>query len=151
MQHVFNSTGHELKFKNFVRAENCTLFDEEGQSWLDLESGVWCTSLGHSHPEIVKVLADQAALMMHSGYCYLHPLIDEAAGKILEITGLAGGKSVFLSSGSEAVEYAVKAVQSATTKKRFLTMKNCYLSAYGSSGERSGSQWLEFDWMGGDV
>ena len=150
MQHVFNSTGHELKFKNFVRAEKCSLFDEEGQSWLDLESGVWCTSLGHSHPEIVKVLADQAALMMHSGYCYLHPLINEAAGKILEIAGLTGGKGVFLSSGSEAVEYAVKAVQSATAKPRFLTMKNCYLSAYGTSGERAGGQWLEFDWMGGD-
>jgi len=150
MHHVFNSTGHELKFKNFVKAENCTLYDDEGHAWLDLESGVWCTSLGHSHPEIVKVLADQAALMMHSGYCYLHPLLDEAAGRILEITGLAGGKSVFLNSGSEAVEYAVKAVQSATAKPRFLTMKNCYLSAYGSSGERSGDQWLEFDWMGGD-
>jgi acetylornithine aminotransferase len=150
MQHVFNSTGHELKFKNFVRAENCTLFDEEGQSWLDLESGVWCTSLGHSHPEIVKVLSEQAALMMHSGYCYLHPLLNEAAGKILEITGLTGGKGVFLSSGSEAVEYAVKAVQNATEKRRFITMKNCYLSAYGSSGERSGDRWIEFDWMGGD-
>ncbi len=94
MKNIFNSTGHELKYANFIKANNCTLFDSEGNKYLDLESGVWCTSIGHCHPRIAKVISEQSSKMMHSGYCYLNPVINETAGKILEITGIGSGKCV---------------------------------------------------------
>lgn len=147
MKHILNSTGHRLDYPNIVRAENCTLYDSNGNSYLDLESGVWCTGIGHCNPRISGVIHEQAAKMIHSGYCYLNPLIDECAGKILEICGLQNGKCVFLNSGSEAVEYSVKLIRCITDKPYFLTMKNCYLSAYGISGELSDDQWIHYDWM----
>ena len=147
MKNILNSTGHELKYTNFVKANNCTLFDSEGNSYLDLESGVWCTSIGHCHPRITKIISEQSGQMIHSGYCYLNPVIEEAAGKVLEITGISSGKCVFLCSGSEAVEYAVKLSRSISDKPYLLTMKNCYLSAYGVSGERSENDWIHLDWM----
>ena len=147
MKNILNSTGHELKYTNFVKASNCTLFDSQGNSYLDLESGVWCTSIGHCHPRITKIISEQSGQMMHSGYCYLNPIIEETAGKILEITGICSGKCVFLCSGSEAVEYAVKLSRSISDKPYLLTMKNCYLSAYGVSGERSENDWIHLDWM----
>jgi len=147
MKNILNSTGHELKYKNFIKAENCTLVDSNGEKYLDLESGVWCTSIGHCHPQITKVISEQSGKMIHSGYCYLNPLIDETAGKILELTGIGSGKCVFLCSGSEAVEYSVKLCRNISEKPYFLTMKNCYLSAYGISGERSEHNWIHLDWM----
>lgn len=151
MKNIFNSTGHELKYANFIKSNNCTLYDSEGNKYLDLESGVWCTSIGHSHPRICKVISEQSSQMMHTGYCYLNPIINETAGKILEITGINSGKCVFLCSGSEAVEYAVKLGKSISDKQYLLTMKNCYLGAYGVSGDRSEDNWIHFDWMNNDA
>ncbi|KMQ50384.1 Acetylornithine aminotransferase [Chitinispirillum alkaliphilum] len=151
MRNIYNSTGHELKYSNFIRAENCTLIDSEGKKYLDLESGVWCTSIGHSHPRITETISEQSSKMMHSGYCYLNPIIDIAADKIIDITGIGSGKCVFLCSGSESVEYAVKLSRSISDKRRLLTMKNCYLSAYGISGERSEDDWVHFDWANDSV
>ncbi len=147
MKNILNSTGHELKYRNFVKAKNCTLFDTSNNKYLDLESGVWCTSIGHCHPRITKVISEQSGQMMHSGYCYLNPVINETAGKVLEITGIGSGKCVFLCSGSETVEYSVKLCRSISDKQYLLTMKDCYLSAYGVSGERSENDWIHLDWM----
>ncbi len=147
---IINSTGHDLKYDNIIRAQNCTLFDDSGNSYLDLESGIWCTPLGHCHPRITRVISEQSAKMIHSGYCYLNPVMDEAASQILDITGIVDGKCVFLCSGSEAVEYSVKLCRSIFDKPYFLTMKNCYLSAYGISGERPGNEWIEYDWQNDD-
>jgi acetylornithine aminotransferase len=137
MDYILNSTGHGLKHPNIIKAENCTLFDSDGNTYLDLESGVWCTSVGHSHPRISKTISEQSSKIIHSGYCYLNPIINSTAKKILEITGIESGKCVFLSSGSESVEYSIKLIRSFSEKPYFLTMTNCYLSAYGISGERS--------------
>lgn len=146
MEYILNSTGHDLKYPNIIKAENCTLFDSEGNTYLDLESGVWCTAVGHSHPRISKIIVEQSSKIIHSGYCYLNPIINLTAEKILEITGIETGKCVFLSSGSEAVEYSVKLIRSFSKKPYFLTMTNCYLSAYGISGERTENNWIHFDW-----
>ena len=43
----------------FVRGKGVRLFDKKGKVFLDLGSGIAVNSLGHSHPKLVKVLADQ--------------------------------------------------------------------------------------------
>ena len=53
MEHVFFCTGHELKIQNIVKSEGLYLYDEQGKGYMDLESGVWCTSLGHNNAEIL--------------------------------------------------------------------------------------------------
>jgi acetylornithine aminotransferase len=145
MKNILNTTGHMLKFKDFVKSDNCSLFDSTGNRYLDLESGTWCTSIGHCHPRITKVITEQSSRMIHSGFTYLNPIIDVTAKKILEITGINDGKCVFLSSGSEAVEYSVQLARSITDKPIIFTMKDCFLSSFGLSGERSEKNWINFD------
>lgn len=145
MKYILNTTGHKLKFKDFVKSDNCSLFDSSGNRYLDLESGTWCTSIGHCHPRITKIITEQSARMIHSGFTYLNPVIDVTAKKILEITGINDGKCVFLSSGSEAVEYSVQLAKSITDKPIIFTMKDCFLSSVGLSGERSEKNWINFD------
>lgn len=145
MKNILNTTGHKLKFKDFVKSDNCSLFDSTGNRYLDLESGTWCTSIGHCHPRITKVITEQSSRMIHSDFTYLNPIIDVTAKKILEITGINDGKCVFLSSGSEAVEYSVQLARSITDKSIIFTMKDCFLSSLGLSGERSEKNWINFD------
>ncbi|KPJ61570.1 MAG: hypothetical protein AMJ46_00190 [Latescibacteria bacterium DG_63] len=103
--------GHELLLKNIVRAENCYLFDSQGKRYVDLESGVWCTAIGHGNRRILRTIANQSARIAHTGFGYSNEVVEEAAKEILSLLGFEGGKCVFLCSGSEAVEYGVRVAQ----------------------------------------
>jgi acetylornithine/N-succinyldiaminopimelate aminotransferase len=138
--------GHDLLLTNVVRAENCRIFDAHGNEHVDLESGVWCASLGHGHPRILAVLATQSARISHTGFCYTHEVVEDAAREILSLLGFDGGRCVFLCSGSEAVEYGVRVARSLLDRPLLLTMADSYFGAYGSANRRSKDEWLCFDW-----
>ena len=138
--------GHEILVRDVVRAENCSLWNSTGARTVDLESGVWCTVLGHGHPRIRRALLEQSSALAHTGFGYTHVLVARAADEILELLGLAGGRCVFLCSGSEAVEYGVRVAQTIVGRRRLLTMADSYFGAYGSAARKSPSEWLTFDW-----
>jgi 4-aminobutyrate aminotransferase-like enzyme len=90
MSHLIWYPGHELLLPDIVRAENCHLYDSEGKRYVDLESGVWCTSLGHGHPRVRRVLAEQAARIAHTGFGYSNATVEGATREILALLGLEG-------------------------------------------------------------
>ena len=138
--------GHELLVPDVVRAENCHLYDARGKRYVDLESGVWCASVGHAHPRILRVLAEQPARIAHTGFGYSSAIVAEAAREILALLGMDGGKCVFLCSGSEAVEYGVRVAQSVATRPLTLTMSDSYFGAYGAAALKAPDAWFGFDW-----
>lgn len=149
MKYALNLLGHELKLSNIVRAENCTLTDDKGNTYLDLESGIWSTSIGHSHKVVSEVIAKSANTFMHSGYCYNSKIVDNAAKKIAEITGIKEGKSLFLTSGSEAVDLAISLAMHVTKRKKILTLSDSYLSAFGHFTNKE--EIVTYDWINASV
>jgi acetylornithine aminotransferase len=145
MKHVFFCTGHELKIPNIIKSEGLYLYDEQGKGYMDLESGVWCTSLGHNNPNINKIIKNQIDSLMHAGFCYSNEILEKAAKSILEIAGLNNGKSVFLCSGSEAIEISRQMAKYLTEKKVSLTLHDSYLGAYSSITDRS-RDWYLLNW-----
>ena len=104
MEHVYNCTGHELKLPNIVDSQGVYLIDNKGKCFMDLESGVWCISIGHKNDRINKTIAKQIGTLMHAGFCYSNPNLEESSESILNIANFDHGKCVFLCSGSEAIE-----------------------------------------------
>jgi len=104
MESILDCTGHELKVPNIVRSDGVYLFDADGKRYVDLESGVWCTALGHKNRRINGVIKDQVDRIIHVGFCYSSEIVDKAAKSLLTIGNFNNGKCVFLSSGSEAIE-----------------------------------------------
>ena len=51
---------------SFVRGRGAQLWDEHGTEYLDAIAGVAVTALGHAHPEIAAVIAEQAGLLLHT-------------------------------------------------------------------------------------
>jgi acetylornithine aminotransferase len=147
MDRILWYPGHEHLMADIVRAENCYLYDSAGRRYVDLESGVWCASLGQGNPRILRVLAEQAAQIAHNGFCYSTPIVDEAAREVLALLGFDGGKCVFLCSGSEAIEYGVRVARMLAGRTLFLTMTDSYFGAYGSANLRREDEWFGFDWF----
>lgn len=90
----------------FVRGKGCRLWDERGKEYLDFLAGIAVCNLGHCHPEITKVMCEQAATLVHvSNLFYTRPQVELAS----ELTRLCFADKVFFSnSGAEANEAAIK-------------------------------------------
>jgi acetylornithine aminotransferase len=143
MTHIFDIPS--LLKTDFVRGEGCRLYDAQGKSYIDLESGDWAAGLGHGHPRVNRALCEQAERLIHLGDSYLAPVTEEAAAQVLEITGMPEGKCVFLNSGSEVVEFAVQAARRVSCRPLLLGLANAYLAAFGSAGKKDPAEWLLFD------
>lgn len=125
---------HETGNIGFIQAKDCFLYDTGGKQYIDFEAGVWCSNLGHCHQRISKVLGDQSKELIHLGYRFTSDLPGRLSEELLKLLKLEGGKSVFLSSGSEAVNLAISFARELTGRKKIITVENSYLSAYGHSG-----------------
>lgn len=140
--------GHDILLPDIVRAENSHVFDAAGRRYVDLESGVWCTSIGHGNARVLRAMTDQAAQIAHSGYCYSSAIVESAAREVLSLLGFEGGHCIFLCSGSEAVEFGVRFAQRVMPQPRLLTMTDSYFGAYGSATRRDDAGWYAYDWLG---
>ncbi len=147
MNNIIWSTGHTLELKDIVEADNCYLYDSKGNKYIDLESGVWCTSVGHCNSRVNNVLQIQVSKISHTGFCYCNPIIEKTARKILEITNLKGGKCEFLCSGSEAVEYGMRVAKTINDKSLTLTFTDSYFGAYGEASKRDNVNWHIYNWL----
>jgi acetylornithine/N-succinyldiaminopimelate aminotransferase len=92
------------------RGKGCWVYDLDGKRYLDLISGIGVNALGHAHPRILKVLREQAGLLVHSSNLYYHEYQGPLAKRLAEISGLE--RSFFCNSGTEAMEAALKMIRS---------------------------------------
>ncbi|MPY99620.1 MAG: acetylornithine transaminase [Actinophytocola sp.] len=90
-----------------VRGEGATVFDADGNAYLDLVGGIAVNALGHAHPAVVQAVSEQVATLGHTSNLYINPVALELAETLLDIAGLSG-KVLFCNSGAEAVEGAIK-------------------------------------------
>ena len=146
MKQIFWNIGHELVLPNIVKGEGCFLYDDRQRQYVDLESGVWCTPLGHCDPQVNQALKTQLDRLAHTGYCYSSPVVEAASQALLDVTGLHKGQCVFLSSGSEAVEFGLQAMFAVTGKRKLLTLSDSFLGSYGAAKKRHREEWYLFDW-----
>lgn len=142
---------HDISKTDFVRGENCHLYDSHGHEYVDFESGIWATALGHNHPRIQRVMHDQIDRIMHLGTAFPSEVCERAASCVLEAVGLEDGKCTFLSSGSEAVQFAADAARHLTGRRRLLTFADSYLSAYRSTKHKRPEDWITVDWRSVDA
>jgi predicted acetylornithine/succinylornithine family transaminase len=92
------------------RGKGCWLYDAAGKRYLDLIAGIGVNALGHAHPRILRVIREQAGLLIHCSNLYYHDYQAPLARRLAEISGLQ--RCFFSNSGTEAVEGALKIARS---------------------------------------
>ena len=97
------------------RAKNAEIWDVEGKRYIDFAGGIAVVNTGHSHPEVVRAVKEQLDAFSHS--CIMvtpYGSAVELAEKLVDIVPIEDAKAIFLSTGAEAVENAVKIARVAT-------------------------------------
>jgi acetylornithine/N-succinyldiaminopimelate aminotransferase len=89
-----------------VKGEGARVWDSEGRAYLDFTSGVGVAALGHANPGLARVIAEQAATLMHTSNLFFHPFQAQLAQKLATLSGL--DRAFFCNSGAEAMEACLK-------------------------------------------
>lgn len=100
------------------RAENAEIWDVEGKRYIDFGGGIGVLNTGHRHPRVMAAIQEQLQRVIHTCFQVMpyEPYV-ELAEKLNEIVPISGPcKSIFLSTGAEAVENAVKIARAATKR-----------------------------------
>jgi predicted acetylornithine/succinylornithine family transaminase len=93
-----------------ARGKGCLVYGLDGKRYLDFISGIGVNALGHANPRILKVIREQAALLIHSSNLYYHQYQGPLARRLAEMSGLQ--RVFFANTGTEAIEGALKMVHS---------------------------------------
>jgi 2,2-dialkylglycine decarboxylase (pyruvate) len=99
-----------------ARSEGSYLIDVEGNKILDLASGQFCTILGHNHPLFIERLAAELKNNLHTGSQYATESVLKAAKRVAGITPAGLDRLIFLSTGSEANEFAIRVAKAYTNR-----------------------------------
>ncbi|MEA2193478.1 MAG: adenosylmethionine---8-amino-7-oxononanoate aminotransferase [Solirubrobacteraceae bacterium] len=91
------------------RAEGCTLYDSDGNAYIDGISSLWCTIHGHAHPAIDAAVREQLERVAHTTLLGLtHRGAIELAQKLVEIAPPGLSRVFYSDNGSTAAEVALK-------------------------------------------
>ena len=89
-----------------TRGEGSYVWDGDGNKYLDFTSGISVCNLGHCHPRLTKVIAEQAAKLVHCSNYFINEYTPKLAQTIAEHS--FGGRCFFGNSGAEANEGMIK-------------------------------------------
>ncbi len=126
-----------------VSGSGCRVTDAEGRTYLDLFGGILTTMTGHSIPEVVEAIREQAGKMLHSSTLYLIRPMVELAERIAGLSGIPDAKVFFVNSGSEANETALLLASSYRRSNQVIALRNSYhgrsFATIGITGNRGWS------------
>ncbi|HDI58981.1 MAG TPA: 4-aminobutyrate--2-oxoglutarate transaminase [Desulfobacteraceae bacterium] len=109
-------------------ARGAIVRDVDGREFIDFGGGIGVMNIGHCHPKVVAAIRDQAEKFHHT--CFMvnpYEVGIKLAEKLCRVTpGDFPKKALFLNSGAEAVENAVKIARYYTKRPAVIVFENAY-------------------------
>jgi 4-aminobutyrate aminotransferase/(S)-3-amino-2-methylpropionate transaminase len=123
------------------RAENAEIWDVEGKRYIDFGAGIAVCNTGHTHPKVIAAVKDQVDRFSHT--CVMVSPYDSAVRLAERLNELVPGetpkKSIFVTTGAEAVENAVKIARAHTGRRGVIAFNGGFhgrtLLAMGLTGK----------------
>lgn len=110
------------------RAENAEIWDIEGNRYIDFAAGIAVVNTGHRHPKVMAAVKDQLEHFTHTchqvipyeNYVRLAERLNDA------VPGNFPKKTIFVTTGAEAVENAVKIARAATNRSAVIAFSGAF-------------------------
>ena len=110
------------------RAENAEIWDVEGRRYIDFAAGIAVVNTGHRHPKVIAAVKDQLDHFTHTchqvvpyeNYVRLAERLNNA------VPGNFKKKTIFVTTGAEAVENAIKIARAATNRSAVIAFSGAF-------------------------
>ena len=110
------------------RAENAEIWDSEGNRYIDFASGIAVLNTGHRHPKVIAAVKEQIDRFTHTCHQVVpyenYVRLAERLNAIVPARGEK--KSIFVTTGAEAVENAVKIARAATGRQAVVAFSGAF-------------------------
>lgn len=154
MSHVFHRSAHSQP-PVATRAQGSYIIDQTGKRYLDACGGAAVSCIGHGHPMVVAAIAEQAATMAYAHTGFFTSTAAEQLADML-IAGAPGRlkRVYFVSSGSEAVETALKMAHQyhqetgASTRRHVISRWQSYHGNTIGALSAGGNRWRRRTYQG---
>ena len=117
---------YQLMPIHLVHGNNCTVWDSDGNSYLDLYGGHGVISIGHAHPEWSAAISKQSATLGYYSNSVKMEIQEQAAAALGRLSKREDCNVFFVNSGAEANENALKLASFVTGRKRVV----CFSGAF---------------------
>ena len=110
------------------KAENATVTDVEGREFIDFAGGIAVLNTGHLHPKVIAAVQAQLNKLTHTCFQVLayEPYVEVAEKVAARVPGDFAKKTLLVTTGSEAVENAVKIARAATGRAGVIAFTGGY-------------------------
>jgi 4-aminobutyrate aminotransferase len=111
-----------------ARAENAEIWDVEGKRYIDFAGGIGVLNTGHRHPNVIRAVEAQLARFTHTCWQVMpYPGYVELAEKLNRLTpGAYAKKTIFFSTGAEAIENSIKIARAATGRSGVIAFSGAF-------------------------
>ena len=110
------------------KAENAELWDVEGKRYIDFAAGIAVNNTGHRHPKVIAAVKDQLDHFTHTCHQVVpyenYVRLAERLNNIVPIKGEK--KTIFVTTGAEAVENAIKIARAATGRQAVIAFTGAF-------------------------
>ncbi len=111
-----------------VKADNAELWDADGKRYIDFAGGIAVLNTGHRNPKVMAAVQEQLSRFTHTAFQVMsyepYVALAERLNAIVPIRG--GAKTVFFTTGAEAVENAVKIARYATQRSAVIAFSGAF-------------------------
>jgi 4-aminobutyrate---pyruvate transaminase len=133
-----------------TRGDGAHVIDESGKRYIDAMAGLWCASLGFNNQRLGQAAAAQYQELgyYHSFYGRTNPKAAALSKKLVELTKMEGGRTFFVTSGSEANETMVKlawlyhASRGKPTKRKIIARERAFHGSTIIAGSMCGLEMM---------
>jgi acetylornithine/N-succinyldiaminopimelate aminotransferase len=107
-----------------VKGKDTTVWDADGNSYIDCVAGIAVNNIGHSNPKVGEAICNQVKKLIHTSNLYYTEEQVTLAKLLVEVS--PHQKAFFCNSGAEANEGAIKLARKHSGKGEIITMKNSF-------------------------
>ena len=111
-----------------ARAQGSEIWDVSGKRYIDFAGGIGVMNVGHGHPRVMEAIRDQLDRATHTSFQVVqYESYLRLAERLCAVTPIQGDKkAIFLSTGAEAVENAVKIARAATGRPAIISFTGSF-------------------------
>lgn len=106
-----------------VRGRGSWLIDENGDEWLDAYGGHAVAATGHSHPDVVRAITEQATELLFYSTAVPHPMREALAEKLAQLCPGPLARVFLCNSGAEANENALHLARRHTGRQTIVSLR----------------------------
>lgn len=133
--HVFHSWSAQDKIspKVWAAAEGSTLYDFDGNAFIDMGSQLVSANLGHNNPRLVEAIQRQAARLTNINPAFGNDVRSDVAAKIVSMARGEFSHVFFTNGGADAIEHSIRMARLHTGRNKILSAYRSYHGATGSA------------------